>query len=167
MEFKLGAHNSLTQSSNPWDFSSQELKDEAKKLETAMIKFMVVNKGIGLAANQVGITKQMFVMGSNVIEGFPLPFAAFNPAIIQVSKETELAQEGCLSYPDLWLMVKRPKEIVVDYQDCNGNTHTVEMSGLIARCFQHEFDHLNGVCFVDKVSSMKLQLAMKKLRKKK
>jgi peptide deformylase len=104
-------------------------------------------------------------MGSHNISGFPEPFAVFNPKILEVSKETELSNEGCLSYPGLFLMIKRPKSIIAEYQNSNGDTITSEMSGLIARCFQHEYDHLMGICFVDKVSSMRLQLAMKKLRK--
>ena len=167
MEFKLGPHESLAQLSTEWVFDSPESKAQARELEKAMIDFMVAHKGIGLAANQIGITKRVFTMGSNNIEGFPFPFAAFNPKIVSVGGDEELSEEGCLSYPDLWLKVKRPANIVVEYQDSDSNTHTVEMSGLIARCFQHELDHLNGVCFVDKVSPMRLQLAMKKLRKRK
>ena len=167
MEFKLGPHESLAQASTEWVFDSEESKIQARELENAMIDFMVAHKGIGLAANQVGITKRVFTMGSNNIEGFPFPFAAFNPKIVSAGVNEELAEEGCLSYPDLWLKVKRPITVVVEYQDSDSNTHTVEMSGLIARCFQHELDHLNGVCFVDKVSPMRLQLAMKKLRKRK
>lgn len=167
MEFKLGPHESLAQSSSEWLFDSPEAIAQAQELEKAMIDFMVKHKGIGLAANQIGITKRVFTMGSNNIEGFPFPFAAFNPKIVSAGVEEELSEEGCLSYPDLWLKVKRPANIVVEYQDSDSNTHTVEMSGLIARCFQHELDHLNGVCFVDKVSPMRLQLAMKKLRKRK
>lgn len=167
MEFKLEPYESLSQTSTEWLFDSPEAMAQAKELENSMINFMVERKGIGLAANQIGITKRVFTMGSNNIEGFPFPFAAFNPKIISASHEEDLTEEGCLSYPDLWLKVKRPTNIVVEYQDCDSNTHTVEMSGLIARCFQHELDHLNGVCFVDKVSPMRLQLAMKKLRKRK
>ena len=76
-------------------------------------------------------------------------------------------KEGCLSYPGLWLNIKRPKKIIAEWQSSKGDTITAELDGLIARCFQHEYDHLDGVCFVDKVSQMKLQLAMKKLRKPK
>lgn len=163
MEFKLGPHQTLTQPSSRWDF---ETDGDAVQLECDMIEFMTQHKGIGLAAPQIGIAKQAFVMGSNNIQGFPLPFIAINPIIVETSGAEELAEEGCLSYPDLWLKVKRPANIIAEYQDANANTHTVEMSGLIARCFQHELDHLNGICFVDKVSPMRLQLAMKKLRKK-
>lgn len=164
MEFKLGPHSSLTQASTPWEFG---VDGDAVALEKAMCDFMVENHGIGLAANQIGLTKRVFVMGSYSIEGFPEPFAAFNPRIINASKEEELMKEGCLSYPGLWLSIKRPSVIEVEYQDSLGNVHEVAMSGLIARCFQHELDHLNGVCFVDIVSPMKLQLAMKKIRKSK
>lgn len=164
MEFKLGPHKTLYESSQPWNF---ETDGDAEQLEHDMIEFMTHHKGIGLAAPQIGIAKQVFVMGSNNIEGFPMPFIAFNPVIVGVNGPEELAEEGCLSYPDLWLKVKRPANIIAEYQDANANTHTVEMSGLIARCFQHELDHLNGICFVDRVTPMRLQLAMKKLRKKK
>jgi peptide deformylase len=164
MEFKLGPHESLTQVSSPWEFG---VDGDAVALEQAMCNYMIDNHGIGLAANQVGITKRVFAMGSYNIEGFPKPFALFNPKITKVSEEQALMKEGCLSYPDLWLSVKRPSVIEVEYQDSLGNIHEAAMSGLIARCFQHELDHLNGVCFVDIVSPMKLQLAMKKIRKSK
>lgn len=162
MEYKLGAHESLMQSSTPWDFATD---GDAKALEQDMIKFMLMNNGIGLAANQIGLTKQVFVMGSNVMVGFPKPFAAFNPRIIAVSDETTVEKEGCLSYPGLWLSIKRPKSIRVEYQDSDANTITADIDGYAARCFLHEYDHLNGTCFVDIVSPLKLQLAMKKLRK--
>jgi len=164
MEFKLGPHNTLVESSTAWNF---ETDGDAKQLEQDMIEFMLANRGIGLAANQIGISKRVFVMGSNNIEGFPAPFAVFNPVIKEVSKEQVLDQEGCLSYPGLYLMVKRPAWAVAEYQDSNGNLKEIRVDGYLAKCFQHEYDHLNGVCFVDKVSQMKLNLAMKKLRKAK
>jgi peptide deformylase len=163
MNFQLGAHESLVMRSDPWDFTNDQ---NAEELERAMCDFMIANHGIGLAANQIGITKRVFVIGSYNIEGFPTPFAVFNPKILDSSEEQLLDKEGCLSYPDLWLSVKRPAVIQVEYQDSKGNFHEVAMSGLIARCFQHELDHLDGICFVDKVSQMKLQLAMKKLNKR-
>jgi peptide deformylase len=164
MEFKLGPHDSLIEKSSPWNFSTD---GDAEQLEKNMIEFMVSAKGIGLAANQIGMTKQVFVIGSNNIPGFPLPFAVFNPKIINVSEEVVLDQEGCLSYPDLWLTIKRPAKIQVEYQNSKGDVIEAEMDGLVSRCFQHEFDHLNGICFVDKVSQMKLNLAMKRIRKRK
>lgn len=162
MEFKLGPHDTLVQVSEPWDFSKD---GDAKQLEQDMIEFMLAAGGIGLAANQIGIAKQVFVMGSNNIQGFPAPFAIFNPVVKEVSTEEVLDKEGCLSYPGLFLTVKRPSWIVAEYQDSNGNLKEIKVDGYLAKCFQHEYDHLKGVCFVDKVSQMKLNLAMKKLRK--
>jgi peptide deformylase len=163
MNYQLGPHESLTLVSSPWDFSKD---GDAELLERTMIDFMIENHGIGLAANQIGLTKQVFVMGSKNIPGFAEPFAIFNPKIIEASKELILDQEGCLSYPGLYLTVKRPEWIVAEYQDSNGNLKEIKIDGYMSKCFQHEFDHLNGVCFVDKVSQMKLQLAMKKLNKR-
>lgn len=164
MNFELGPHNSLTQVSTNWDFAAD---GDAKQLENDMIEFMLSNKGIGLAANQIGIAKRVFVMGSNNIEGFPIPFAVFNPIIKEASSELVLDDEGCLSYPGLFLKVKRPSWIIAEYQDSEGNTKEIRADGYLAKCFQHEYDHLNGVCFVDRVSQMKLNLAMKKIRKNK
>ncbi len=162
MEYKLGLHPSLQQASEAWNFSTD---GNAEELEKQMCHFMLANNGIGLAANQIGITKRVFVIGSKSIPGFPEPFAVFNPKILSVSDDQDLFKEGCLSFPGLWLNVKRPKKIQVEYQNSRGDVIEAEMDGLIARCFQHEFDHLDGVCFIDIVSPMKLQLAMKKLRK--
>ena len=104
-------------------------------------------------------------MGSNNIPDFPAPFAIFNPVIKEASSEMVLDREGCLSYPELFLTVKRPSWIVAEYQDSDGNTKEIRIDGYLAKCFQHEYDHLNGICFVDRVSQMKLNLAMKKIRK--
>jgi peptide deformylase len=162
MNFKLGPHQTLVQKSEPWDFNQDQ---DAELLEQALINFMLTNNGIGLAANQVGLAKRVFVMGSNNIPGFPSPFALFNPKILQASEELVLDKEGCLSYPELFLMVKRPNWVVAEYQDSKGNINEIKIDGYLAKCFQHELDHLDGVCFVDKVSQMKLNLAMKKIRK--
>lgn len=163
MEFKLGPHESLIQKSLEWDFSKDQ---DAELLESAMCEFMLTSKGIGLAANQIGITKRVFVMGSNNIPDFPKPFALFNPRIIESSKELVLDEEGCLSYPGLFLTVKRPSWVVAEYQNSKGDIVEARFDGYLAKCFQHELDHLDGVCFVDRVSQMKVNLAMKKLRKK-
>lgn len=164
MEFKLGPHDSLVESSSAWDFNTDS---DAQELESKMIQLMIENRGIGLAANQIGLTKRVFVMGSYTIEGFPQPFALFNPVILETSEETVLDQEGCLSYPGLYLTVKRPAWVRAAYQNAKGDIIEAKFTGYLSKCFQHELDHLNGICFVDKVSKLKLQLAMKKLRKNK
>lgn len=163
MEYELGPHESLQIKSDPWDFNTDR---DPERLEHGMIDFMIQNRGIGLAANQIGITKRVFVMGSDNISGFPRPFALFNPIMIEQSKEFILDQEGCLSYPDLYLKIKRPSWVVAAYQDSQGTVREVKIDGYLSKCFQHELDHLDGICFVDKVSRLKLNLAMKKLRKK-
>lgn len=163
MEYKLGIHESLTSASTPWEFGTD---GDAEQLEKEMIDFMLANGGIGLAANQIGLAKRVFVMGSKNITGFPEPFALFNPVILEHSEETKMDKEGCLSFPGMWLMVKRPAWIRAEYQDSKGNIHEVKMDGYLAKCFQHEYDHLEGICFVDRVSKMKLDLAMKKIKKR-
>ena len=162
MEFKLGPHQSLIQRSEDWNFL---IDQNAERLEKSMIDFMIDANGIGLAANQIGIVKRVFVMGSNNIPGFPAPFAVFNPRIVEASTEMITDQEGCLSYPGLFLTVKRPSWIVAEYQNAKGDTIEARFDGYLSKCFQHELYHLDGICFVDKVSQMKLNLAMKKLRK--
>jgi peptide deformylase len=164
MNFKLGPHQTLIEKSTPWNFASD---GDAAQLENDMIEFMLANNGIGLAANQIGIAKRVFVMGSHNIDGFPLPFAVFNPVIKEASSELVLDEEGCLSYPGLFLKVKRPSWVVAEYQDSQGTVKEIRVDGYLNKCFQHEFDHLNGVCFVDRVSQMKLQLAMRRIRKNK
>jgi peptide deformylase len=119
-------------------------------------------KGLGLSANQVGIDSKVFVMGVDEKNRKNV----FNPQVISVSKDTELAREGCLSYPGLWLSVKRPKEVTLSYQTVDG-THVVEtFIGLQARIAQHEFDHMEGLNFSDHVSQLKLDMALKSLNKR-
>lgn len=164
MHFELSLHQSLSQISTAWNFATDAAADE---LELDMIRCMVDNRGIGLAANQIGITKRVFVMGSYNISGFPQPFAVFNPVILASNQESKLDKEGCLSYPDLFLRIKRPSSIQVAYQNSKGDMIESRLDGYLAKCFQHELDHLDGICFVDRISKLKLQFAMKKLRKMK
>ena len=119
-------------------------------------------RGLGLSANQVGIDSKVFVMGVDEKNRKNV----FNPQVISVSKDTELAREGCLSYPGLWLSVKRPKQVTLSYQTVDG-THVVEtFVGLQARIAQHEFDHMEGLNFSDHVSQLKLDMALKSLNKR-
>lgn len=162
MKFDLNNTAELKTISSPWNF----LQDEsAHQFEEAMIDIMKINNGIGLAANQLGISKRVFVMGHETNPDFPKPFALFNPEILEQSTHEVLDQEGCLSFPGVWLSVKRPEWVKVKYFDSSGTEHTDQYHGYVSKCFQHELDHLNGVCFVDKVSKLKLQLALKKQRK--
>jgi peptide deformylase len=149
----------LKTKSEPWNFE----KDlNAKELEVDMVQLMITSNGIGLAANQVGILKRVFAIHLKD----QVPFCMFNPEVVYANMEEELAEEGCLSFPELWIGVKRPKSIAAKYLDRAGKECTIELSGIDARCFLHELDHLNGVCFTDKVSKLKLAMAIKKQRKK-
>lgn len=162
MEFKLDSYESLKQISSDWDFDKD---GDPKELEERMIKFMIYENGIGLAANQIGITKNIFVIGSYNNNELREPFAVINPKIISVSKETSIYKEGCLSFPNFWFNIKRPKKVLVEYTKSDKTVVKEELDGLISRCFQHEYDHLKGICFIDIVSPLKLQLALKKNRK--
>lgn len=162
MTFTLDNHVTLQEKSAAWIFGQDS---DPIEIEKSMIDFMIENKGIGLAANQIGLNKRVFVMGSYNIPGFPQPFALFNPKILEASENLILDKEGCLSFPGLFLTIKRPDWVVVEYQDSSGNTIEAKFDGYLSKCFQHELDHLDGICFIDKVSKMKLQLAMKKIRK--
>jgi peptide deformylase len=136
--------------------------DNAKELADTLWEECRRLKGLGLSANQVGIDSKVFVMGSDENNRKNV----FNPQVISVSKDTELAREGCLSYPGLWLSVKRPKEVTLSYQTVDG-THVVEnFIGLQARIAQHEFDHMEGLNFSDHVSQLKLDMALKSLNKR-
>lgn len=142
-----------------------EFDQDIETLKKSMIETMIKNHGIGLSANQVNIPYQMFVMGSNHIEGFIEPTIFINPVILKVSDEKCLDKEGCLSFPGLWLNVERPKWIIAAYQDCDQKWNEIKVEGYMAKCFQHEFDHLHGVCYTDRVGKLKLEMAIKKMRK--
>jgi peptide deformylase len=161
--YDLSNRSALNIASTDWNFDSD---GDPNTVVPMLIEEMKTHKGIGLAANQVGLEKRIFVMGSDDIPGFPQSLVAINPKIFSATEETVLGQEGCLSFPDVWLQIKRPKSVIVKYQNVKGDLVTEELTGLASRCFQHEYDHLDGVCFIDKVSRMKLELALKKSRKK-
>lgn len=135
------------------------------KLEEEMVTIMIESNGRGLAASQVGVNARVFVMKTENIPEIFTPFAVFNPKIIAVSDEEDQDYEGCLSFPNLFLPVKRPKHVVAEFFDRNGNECIIRFDGIDARCFLHELDHLNGVCFTDGMSKLKLDLAIKRQRK--
>jgi len=138
---------------------------DTEQLEKDMITLMHQSHGIGLSANQVGFEGRVFVIDPKNLDD-KTPFALFNPVLLEESDDLDQGDEGCLSFPDLYLQVKRPKKIKVQYVDKHQNTCIIELTGIDARCFLHELDHLNGICFTDKVSQLKLALALKKQRKK-
>jgi len=150
----------LKQTAVHWDFE----KDlNAADLEIDMVQLMVENNGIGLAANQVGLLKRVFAIHLKD----QVPFCMFNPCILWGDNNMVIEEEGCLSFPDLFLKVPRHNNITVKYVDRQGKDCIIELTGIDSRCFQHELDHLDGVCFIDNISPLKLALAKKKLLKKK
>lgn len=151
----------LKTTAEEWLFQTEADCAEAAKVESEMIATMLANRGRGLAANQVGLLKRVFVIH---LEG-QNPIAMFNPRILNTSEIIQIGDEGCLSFPDLWLEVKRPSSIEAEYFDAQGNKCIITLTGIDARCFCHELDHLNGVCFTDGLSPLKLAMAIKKQRK--
>lgn len=116
-----------------------------------MFETMKNSNGIGLAANQVGSDKAIFVADVSVVDGYEKykPVIAINPSIIQRSEETSAYEEGCLSVPNIKVELVRPKKIVMKYLDTDLKERTIEADNLLARVLQHEYDHLQGILFVD------------------
>jgi peptide deformylase len=145
-------------------FTDDMLKEfkilDRKELSKKMIKTMNKYGGIGLSGNQVGLPFRMFVMGHPQIEEGK-ERSIFNPVVIDVSPETELMKEGCLSFPFLFLSISRPKWVNVKYTDENGEEVEEFLHGMSSRVFQHENEHMNGYVFTDLVSKLKLDRAKK------
>ena len=116
--------------------------------------------GIGLSSNQVGVMHRMFIMGTD-----DFFIACVNPKVIEQSKETEVSAEGCLSFPGLQLKVERPKWIVAEYTDAEGQIQQTKFEGITARCYLHELDHMNGICYTTHVKPVALQMARQKAEK--
>lgn len=125
------------------------------QLANDLIDFMRKDKAVGLAANQLGLPYRVFVM-----EGEPA-FVCFNPKIVDTSPEDSDLVEGCLTFPDLWLKIKRPSWVRVRFQDPYGNVVTKMFGGYHGRVFQHELEHLEGKVFTRLVHSSKLKKAIK------
>lgn len=126
----------------------EKIDEEIKKLIEDMKETLKEsNNGLGLAAPQVGVSKRVIVIRTSAgAEGF------VNPKILKTSKEVETAEEGCLSFPGRFLKIKRAKEITVKALNLNGDEMEIKAKGLMARLFQHEIDHLNGILFIDRIS---------------
>ena len=132
-------------------------------VEEKLLDSMKNYNGIGLSANQIGIMERVFVMYSDVKKRETI--TCFNPEIVTKSDTEILMEEGCLTYPGLWLKVKRPDGIEVEYEDKNGELQSKAMFGLECRIFLHEYDHMEGTDFTKKVSKIKLDRAKKRQSK--
>lgn len=144
-----------------------DVTDEVRQLAQDMIETMHHARGVGLAAPQIGIPLQLAVIEVPAeeesvtflrINGVDTPIAEAMPVIflnpkIELAKDKAIGEEGCLSIPDLRNEVRRAAEVKVTYQTLDGQTVTMEADGLLARAFQHEIDHLNGILFIDRLSA--------------
>ena len=151
----------LSKVAEPFDFDSMD----AKQVSGEMCQVMMAKNGIGLAANQVGVDAQIFVMRPTQHAEVTKPFAVINPVILEVSNEKQSGKEGCLSHIGLVLNISRPKSLVTQFLDIDGKECILELSGIDARCFLHEYDHLQGIEFTSRTSRLKLSMAKKKQRK--
>jgi peptide deformylase len=144
----------------------EKFDDQLATLSQEMIEVMRESDGIGLAAQQVGIAEQFCVMdvpehpeypilcvldGKALSPSLLMPMSLANPVVSPLPSDEYYYEEGCLSFPGINADVARPEKISVSYQDMDGVEHTLECDGLLARCIQHEVDHLNGVLFIDRM----------------
>jgi peptide deformylase len=144
-----------------------QVDDAVRKLSDDMLETMYDAPGIGLAAIQVGIPKQMLVIDLHKEGEEKQPQIFINPEILRSSDERSAYEEGCLSIPDYYAEVERPAKVTVKYVDISGKEQIVEAEGLLATCLQHEIDHLNGVLFIDYISRLKREMVIKKFTKAK
>ena len=137
--------------------------DTVRRPVDDLFETMHAAKGVGLAANQIGVARRVAVV--DVGEDAPPPLVLINPRIVQASELQETAEEGCLSIPDVYGEVERPLSIALEALDRDGRPYKVELSGFKARAVQHEIDHLDGVLFLDHLSAVKRGLLLAKWKK--
>ena len=130
-------------------------------LKTNLLETMDSHNGLGLSANQCGLMHQAFAAYIDWPDR--VKTVCFNPKIVWSSEETSYIEEGCLTYPGLYLKIRRPVKIKVTYENVDGSVSTQDLEDLEARIFQHEYDHMNGSDFTQRVSPLVLQRAKKKL----
>jgi peptide deformylase len=143
---------------NPADIDPLETDIVWQTVEQEMFQLMRDRMGLGLAAPQLGNPVKMFVMSHSTLGNI----AVYNPEILLQSEETVCIEEGCLTFPGLFFHVTRPEAVQVKFLDRKGEEQLLELSGMDARCFQHETDHLLGILNLTLISDFKLQRAMKK-----
>lgn len=145
-----------------------EVNDDTRKLLDDMLETMYVDKGVGLAAPQVGLAKRIIVIDDKVTEeGKPGPHPLYmvNPEIIKKSEEKIWFNEGCLSVPGQCAEVERHQAVTVKYLDYNGSEQILDAEDYLAVIIQHETDHLDGILYIDRISRLKRNMIIKKLKK--
>ena len=153
----------LRQISNPVD----HVGEEEQKLMDDMLETMYAAPGIGLAAIQIGIPKRIIIMDISRKKENKNPLHFINPEIVWKADENIIYEEGCLSVPNQFAEINRPKECHVKYLDYFGQPQLLKAQGLLATCIQHEIDHLEGILFIDYLSKLKKTMIIKKLSKQK
>ena len=143
----------------------ERVDDDLRRLMDDMLETMYAAPGIGLAAIQVGVPKQVIVMDLARQDEPPKPRYFVNPEILWASDETAPYEEGCLSVPEIYDEVDRPARVKLRYLDYHGKEVTEDAEGLFAVCIQHEMDHLKGVLFIDHLSRLKRDRAVARVRK--
>ena len=151
-------HPALRKTLSEFDFENPKV--DPNKFASSLVETCKKHGALGLSANQCGYEHRVFVMGND--DNY---VAFFNPRIIERSESTIKMEEGCLTFQDLFLLIERPYEILVEYQDYTGELKQAKFAGLTARCFQHELDHLNGKVYTHLVKPLALQMAQKKRSK--
>ena len=145
----------------------EDVGKNEKQLINDMFDTMYHNNGIGLAAIQVGIPKRIIVLDVSKEKDKKNPVCFINPKIIKVSDETSVYEEGCLSLPETFIEIERPKMCWIDYIDISGKKKNIECDDLLSTCIQHEINHLDGKLIIDFLSKLKRDLIVKKLSKNK
>lgn len=140
----------------------EEFNDDLAQLVNDMFETMYDARGVGLAAPQIDVSKRLFVMDCG--DGDPNPIAIINPEIVAREGE-QTGDEGCLSFPGIYTKVSREVRTVVRFQDVLGNPQEIDVTDLSARCVLHETDHCDGIVFLDRMTSLKRELAKRKIRK--
>lgn len=148
------------------------IDDKIKELVNNMFQTVNDANGFGLAAVQVGVLKRIFVTSVSTEYQDENPqyqstgsFCMINPEIIELSKEHVVLTEGCLSVPEQSYEIKRPKYLTMKYRDLNYEEQLIKASGWLARCIQHELDHLNGILYINHLSKLRYDMAMRKAQK--
>jgi peptide deformylase len=140
-----------------------QVDDVVRRLVDDLFETMRAAKGVGLAANQIGVARRVAVV--DIGEEDPPPLVLINPVIVERTEDDETAEEGCLSIPDIFGDVTRPLRVVVEALDQDGHRFRVEANGYKARAIQHEIDHLDGILFLDHLSAVKRGLLLSKWKK--
>ena len=143
----------------------EKINQEEKKLINDLFETMYHHKGIGLAAIQVGIPKRIIVLDVQQKDEQKKPLCFINPVIKDLSKEKSRYEEGCLSIPNTFIEIERPKTCIVEYIDIEGKKKNMKCDDLLSTCIQHEINHLDGKLIIDFLSKLKKDLIIKKLSK--